>query len=387
MVVSRRNALTSLAGGALLAAGCAGSDERDHLELFDAVWRTVADNYYDAGAAGTAWREARRLWRPRAAKAGSRAELYLAVLVPMLERLNASHIQLRPSSSLILPPHTSLPMPGMRRGDRPVYLTSADEAGMGASFTWDGQRLIATRVDRKSPAAAAGLKTGDPVLARRYRRTPTGGRLSLINHRNNAEIVLEWDKGAPQPNHRYAPFAERSAVIRFNAFDRTTVDWLLKQLAQAHDGVILDLRDNRGGLIGECHRALSALTPSGTAIGLFRSRRREYRLRTASSDPIASTGKLVVLTGMRTVSGGEIFADVLRRNRNAVLVGDRTAGAVLASQNYSMPDGGTLMLPYADFFTPSGERLENLGVAPDVASAGRDSMDMMDVAKALLRKT
>lgn len=374
-----------LAGSALLAAGCASPQAREQLTLFDAVWEIVADTYYDARAVGRSWTEAQRFWRPRAADAGSRAELYLAVLVPMLEALNASHIRLRPADTLQLPPHSSLPMPKMRRGDRPFYLTSADEAGMGARFTWDGERLIATRVDREGPAMASGLKTGDPVLARRYRRTGTGGQLALINHRTNAEALLVWDGASPEPDTHYAPFADRAAVIRFDEFNKNSIDWLLERLAQPHDGLVLDLRNNRGGLIAECHRALSALAPPETPIGTFRSRRREHRLRTAPGS-VASTGKLVILTGLRTVSGGEIFSETLRRSRNAVLVGDRTAGAVLASQNYSLPDGGKLMLPYADFFTPSGQRLEGVGVAPDVASAGRDDIAVLEAAKALLLK-
>ena len=383
MTVSRRTALMLLASMPVLAAGCADANEKARLRIFDAVWWAIKDNYYDEAALKPVWNSSRRLWRPRAATAGSLAELYLAVLIPMLEQLNASHIQLRPSASLVLPSQTRVPIPKMRRGERPFYLTPQDDAGMGAKLTWDGERLIATQVQKDGLARVAGLLTGDPVFVRGYRDRKAGRRLTLINHRTNADISLVWAKQLPEPERSYDSFAESSAIVRFDTFDKESIDWLLGKLSSPHAGLVLDLRNNRGGLISECHRSLSAFLAPDTEVGTFRSRQREYHVRT-SAGPSVPVSRLAVLIGMRTMSSGEILADCLKRYRSAILVGDRTAGAVLASQDYILPDGWKIRLPYADFVTSAGVRLEGSGVTPDIQTVSLDDEDLMQKAKALV---
>lgn len=382
MIVTRRSVLALAAIGAGLTSGCADDAETERLNLFDSVWRCVADNYYDTAQLGAGWQHTRQLWRPRAAKVASRAELYLAVLIPMLERLNASHIRLTPSSTLRLPPHTSVPIPRMRRGDRPFYLNSADETGMGAQLTWSGDRLIASDVEPKGPAAASGLQTGDPVLETAYRASDTGGRLTLINHRNNREIVVDWERSPPAPTRVYQQIADQSACIRFDAFDKESIDWLFDKLALPHEVLVLDLRNNRGGLISQCRRALSGFLPPQMDLGAFRDRTKQMPLRTSSAPRLVAP-RLVIVTSARTMSGGEIFAHNLRLHRNATLVGERTAGAVLASQFYGLSDDGKLLLPYADYRTSSGERLEGIGVVPDVIETRMDGASLLVAAQNL----
>ena len=82
-------------------------------------------------------------------------------------------------------------------------------------------------------------------------------------------------------------------------------------------------------------------------------------------------GRIAVLVDESTASAAEIFTAVLQEQHRAVVVGRKTAGAVLASRFYSLPDGGELQLSIEDYATPGGRRLEGegKGVVPDVPVA------------------
>jgi carboxyl-terminal processing protease len=103
-------------------------------------------------------------------------------------------------------------------------------------------------------------------------------------------------------------------------------------------------------------------------------------------------GKVVVLIDGATGSAAEIFAAVLQDHGRATLVGRRTAGAVLASWFYGLPDGGELQLSREDYMAPKGRRIEGKGIEPDVAvprtledvRTGRDRD--LEAALAVLKK-
>jgi len=99
-----------------------------------------------------------------------------------------------------------------------------------------------------------------------------------------------------------------------------------------------------------------------------------------------------VLVGSASGSAAEIFSAVLQDHERATVVGRRTAGAVLASWFYRLPDGGELQLSREDYIAPQGRRIEGVGVEPDVVvprtlndlRAGRDRD--LDVALEILRR-
>jgi carboxyl-terminal processing protease len=88
-----------------------------------------------------------------------------------------------------------------------------------------------------------------------------------------------------------------------------------------------------------------------------------------------------VVVGGASASATEIFTDALQREHRAVVIGRKTAGIVLLSRFYRLPDGGALQLSIEDYRTPTGLHLEGRGVEPDVSvshtladvRAGRDA--------------
>jgi carboxyl-terminal processing protease len=79
-------------------------------------------------------------------------------------------------------------------------------------------------------------------------------------------------------------------------------------------------------------------------------------------------GRVAILIDGSSASAAEIFAAVMQDHHRATIIGRQSAGAVLASWFYTLPDGGELQLSREDYVAPQGYRLEGRGVTPDIAT-------------------
>lgn len=155
-------------------------------------------------------------------------------------------------------------------------------------------------------------------------------------------------------------------------------------------GVVLDLRGNPGGIGGMAMPVSALFAREESVIGTMKQRDGELRFPVAPA-PRTVDAPLVVLVDERTGSTSEILAAGLQESGRALVVGTPTAGAVLPSILKTLPTGGRLQYPIADFVTSGGRTLEGLGVIPDVIVplsqeallAGRDNV--LDAAVELLR--
>ena len=199
------------------------------------------------------------------------------------------------------------------------------------------------------------------------------------------DVTLTPRQMEPQP----AFTADRSRpgvlVLRVEGFERGLGRWMGAQLADlpAETDVVLDLRANPGGLQMEADAVLSCFLPRDLSWATRTSRTgraTSLKIRPACGDLQApATNDLAVLVSRTSRSAAELTPAALQEADRAVVVGQRTAGAVLISQDTSLPDGGRLTLSRADFVTAGGVRLEKRGVDPDIAvsdaTAPADSSD------------
>jgi carboxyl-terminal processing protease len=381
MICATRRIFFAQAALGLTLAGCHSATQRSRLAIFDTMWRTVDEWFFDPAMEGVDWNAVRREWRPRAARAETPAVLYLEVLAPVLDQFRTSHLEIRPPGMLTLSNGRFFTPPRQRAG-RPVLLSPEDEAGMGAVLTFTGSAFLVEDVTVDAPAQEAGLRPGQSVRIASLSLPETGRTVQLVDSVSGTRFDVTWSpKAAPSPTE-WRELPDGTGYLRFNAFDPPAVTWVIKTLQEAKDRpVVLDLRQNGGGLIAEMVRLASGLLPAATALGDFKGRKRDYRLRTAREGKVVD-GPLAVLVGPRTGSCAEVTAAALRHYGRAQLFGSPTAGAVLASQIFDLPDGGTLMVPYLDYIDLSGERIEGRGVTPDVLAprTARSFADRSDPA-------
>jgi carboxyl-terminal processing protease len=143
---------------------------------------------------------------------------------------------------------------------------------------------------------------------------------------------------------------------------REAVDKLLDQGAE---GVVLDLRDNGGGLLNEAVLTSSIFVGDGTIVstkGLHRPR----RVFEAEGSPIDSSVPVVVLVNGGSASASEIVTGALQDRGRAEVVGEKTFGKGVFQEIRQLSNGGALDITVGEYFTPSGRNLGGRGIDPDV---------------------
>ena len=360
------------------------------LAVFDDVWETVRDRYYDPALRGLDWEAEREKFRPLAASAETTAELY-AVLRNMLSALKD--------------PHTRVYAPDERFDwQHPRFIS------IGISVREIGGTPVVVSVEPKSEAERAGLRPGDivtridgeaalDVFARRLKEqagmsTLASTRLlamsKLFEGQRDSVLTIGWlgSDGKEKTATLKREWRERNTdlrvrmvrdvgVIEFDVFTQSSaIDFMRAlegKLGRAR-GLVIDLRNNGGGEAEAMTEVASTFLAAGTLLGRFTDRKGhvQFEPRTRSTmlyapDRIKSFGApLIILTSGRTSSAAEIFVAAMKEGRRATIIGQDTCGCVLAIQRrHILPDGGELDVSEMDFFTARGARLEGAGLAPD----------------------
>jgi carboxyl-terminal processing protease len=244
-------------------------------------------------------------------------------------------------------------------------------------------RLVVLSVQPHSPADSAGVRPGD-VLEQVAGRSVAG--------RSVADVVsdLRGDVGTPvtvalrrdgqqlQVRLLRAPVADDDVAasmvtptvrrLRVAAFTRGVGRWVRGEVHQARqsnlDGIVLDLRDDPGGLLDEAVETASAFLDGGPVVS-YEQRGRSPRLLEALGH--GDTGiPLVVLVDGGTASAAEIVAAALQDRGRAVLLGSRTFGKGSVQAPSQLSDGSALELTVGHYLTPGGRSLDGIGVQPDV---------------------
>ncbi len=383
--------------GPAATARPAGDGAAQRVATFETVWRIVDEKFYDETFNGVDWKAVHDRYAPLVAAAADDRELY-PLLNRMLGELHASHFSIRPPESAA--EAVAVPSDASWGGD----------AGMTVRLV-EGMPTV-TDVASDGPAAKAGIRPGFVVT--RIGGTDTGaicrriaaGRLSppaesfqvrraiqaLLAGMPGSHVEVELLDGGDVPRSvdlvrresegRPLKFGELPTVLarvdarrvaggvgylRFNIFLPALMDELraaIREFATAR-AVIVDLRNNPGG-VGLMAPALASLFfSSKTTLGTMKMRRGEIRFVTYAQ-PDVYDRPLVVLVDEGTASTSEIFAGALQESGRAIVVGQRTLGAVLPSIIQKLPNGAVLQYAVADFKTPKGVLLEGRGVVPDI---------------------
>ena len=342
-----------------LAPAQAERAERN-LRLFDRVWSTVAEKYYDPRLRGLDWGAAAKTYGPPAATAADDLALYGAVNGLL---------------GLLGDGHTGAFTPGQARD----YHTQ-QRAMTGFRLLRVGPRWAVYEVLPGSPAESAGVKPGWIVMSRNGEAL--GERLQWPLLRGGEVVRWEFLDDRNQPV-ALALTATRVSIVRqeartlpggfvylrFDEFDWSRMRWLSRQL-KAHreaPGVVIDLRQNAGGMLLSLDLVLGEFFERGFVYAESVDREGgRHKLRVLTLGSAHYRGRVAVLVGRFSASAAEIFAAAVQEQRRGTVVGRRTVGDVLSARMRSLPDGGILEYSDRDLHTAAGRRLEGSGVTPDV---------------------
>lgn len=358
-----------------------------NLRVFDKVWDEVHRKYYDPTFNGLDWDDLARSYGPRATAAADTRALYLT-LNEMLGKLHDSHtaaIEPRAANEERAGERAIVGISLRRVNDQ--WLVTAVNPGGAAERAGVRPGWIAVRRDGVELGESYSRPIQKPGQVVRWEFLTPGGMTMVLN--------LEVQ---PLPIARLETreLAGGLVYIRFDGFDLNATHWLSKQLETHRDapGIVLDLRYNSGGLIASALFAVGEFFPQAVPVFITLDQKGErFRWASLQLGSAHYAGRLAVLTSPQSASAAEILSAVLQEKGRATIVGQRTAGALLAAIQANLPDRGMVQVSELDVITMGGKRLEGEGLAPDVeipvstlAQLRADQDPALDAAIALLSK-
>ncbi len=274
--------------------------------------------------------------------------------------------------------------------------------GMEVEMEAGAVRVVSTFDD--SPAFQAGLRPGD-LITRLNETSVEGMTLSQAIQRVRGEpdtsialtVLRQGDTEPRVMKLTRAIIRSRSVkstvlgkgygYIRIEHFNQRTAESMMSALADmarhsdgALKGILLDLRDNPGGLLKSAVAVSSAFLPEDTLVVYTEAAAVESRMRLKTSEsqslhatdaeirkllPDLKTLPLVVLVNGGSASAAEIVAGALQDHRRATVVGTQTFGKGSIQVLLPLQDGAALKLTTAYYFTPNGQRIQGIGLTPD----------------------
>ena len=230
------------------------------------------------------------------------------------------------------------------------------------------------------PAAASPIKP-DPTTAADVRRLDFDITRALIPLPTVHERLL-----APGYGYlRIAQFQEQTLADLGDAVIALVADGPL-------DGLVVDLRDNPGGLLAASISVADAFLESGVIVSVAGRAAEEAREFAAIADVLVEDVPIAVLVNQASASGAEIVASALQHHGRAVVLGTKTYGKASVQTITHFPGVSrkarrALKLTTARYFTPAGLSLDNVGVVPDIAVPPRDDERAKDYEQRLLAET
>jgi carboxyl-terminal processing protease len=247
-----------------------------------------------------------------------------------------------------------------------------------------------------TPAARAGILSGDQILKINGAATDKMELQDVINHLRGAagqkialtllrpstkeikdyllertEIKVQSVKGAKLLDRELTgPF--KIGYIRLIQFNEPTADDLSKALdglqSQGMQALILDLRNNPGGLLNSAVDVCSQFLPGNTKVvstqGRVASQQRDYTTSTVSKT--RPQFPMVVLVNEGSASGAEIVCGALKDLHRAIIVGETTFGKGSVQNVLPLPDGSAVRFTTAKYYTPSKQVIHGNGVTPNI---------------------
>uniref|UniRef100_UPI0018DFD4EA S41 family peptidase n=1 Tax=Roseomonas rosulenta TaxID=2748667 RepID=UPI0018DFD4EA len=250
-----------------------------------------------------------------------------------------------------------------------------------------GAAIVALNPD--GPAAAAGLRVGDRVLAidgvalgRRdagaaagLLEGPAGSTVSLLVEAERRRREVALTRSLPVGSPVSAERIDDALLLRIPSFtaqtERQVSAAVLTALAERPPRIILlDLRGNRGGLLSQAAAVADVFLGDGEAFRTLGRHPDASRIYATGRPDLSEGLPLVVLVDGRTASSAEILAASLGDRGRAAVVGTGTTGKGLVQLVVPLPDGGELLMSWSRLVMPAGWPLQGVGVLPGLCTAG-----------------
>jgi carboxyl-terminal processing protease len=266
--------------------------------------------------------------------------------------------------------------------------TRGSFSGIGIEITIREQILTVVSPVEGTPAYEAGIKAGDRIIkiegkstqnmtlmeAVKIIRGPKGTDIELTISREDVDKPIDFKitrDVIPLISVRHQLLAPDIGYIRISSFQNNTSNDVVAALEDLEQyrvlqGLIIDLRNNPGGLLTQAMYVSDIFLDEGTIVTTKGRNSSQDIVSKAHRDRKRRLYPIVVLVNGGSASASEIVAGALQDNNRAVVLGSRTFGKGSVQTILPLSDGSGLRLTTAKYYTPSGRSIQSSGITPDI---------------------
>jgi carboxyl-terminal processing protease len=287
--------------------------------------------------------------------------------------------------------------------------TAGTYAGIGIEVSTADRALRVVRPFRDSPAATAGIRSGDVISAidgaavgtdldgaMARMRGPRGSQVKLSVMRAGSQLPLEFTVERAQVDvHSVSMIALNGGFVyaRITTFSDTTAEdfatgiaRLRRDLGAKPRGVLIDLRNNPGGVLEAAVEVADQLLESGVIVSADgRTPAARFSMNATPGDILPGVPVVLLVNG-GTASAAEILAGALQDHHRATLLGRRTFGKGSVQTVMPLAQGRAIKLTTSRYFTPLGRSIQGKGIEPDQSFEDVDALPL-DLDDARVRAT
>lgn len=264
--------------------------------------------------------------------------------------------------------------------------TTGNYNGIGIYYgkTTDNKVVIVSPI-KDSPAAKAGLLPGDMILQVDDYEVTSESTLTDISNIIKGEVgksvklkiqrgdeILEFDVTRENIKlHQISTEVLENQIgyMDIYSFDEGTADEFKEKYNELKEqgvkGLIIDLRNNPGGIVQEATGIADAMLEKGKTILITKDKDGKEEITESKEDPIVDV-PVILLTNNNSASASEILAGALKDNGVARIVGEKTYGKGVIQNVFTLSSGAGLKITTNEYFTPNNNKINKIGIEPDI---------------------
>ena len=280
-----------------------------------------------------------------------------------------------------LDPHTTV-LP--RAFDQLTIDTQGKFGGIGVIVKTKGKKLIVIQPIDGSPADRAGIQAGDVIFeidgqnlteskakdTSDIMRGEAGSKINLKIMRKKKVLSFTLKREVIKIKSVVSkPLGEDILYTKISNFQDNTYDELYKAIKKGKQypkGLILDLRDNPGGLLDQAVKISDLFIDSGVIVSTVGRTKQSIEREFAHKKGTITNMPIIVILNGGSASASEIVAGALQDHERALIMGETSFGKGSVQTLISLPDGAGLKLTIARYYTPKDRSIQAKGITPDI---------------------
>ena len=261
-----------------------------------------------------------------------------------------------------------------------TFMTKGEYVGIGAIISKKGDDVCIAELYEGKPAQKANLRVGDVIveingikikglsteIASSYLKGPVNSSVKIKVLRDGKVLVKEFlrEKIQINPVEYFEVVAPRVGYIKLGEFTDKSAFEFKKSLLEmtssdSIESLIIDLRNNGGGIVDEAVKILGLFLPKSTLVAFTKGKNKQSdRMYKTPLEPLFPKMRIAVLTNRLSASASEILAGAFQDLDKGVIVGERTYGKGLVQSVNPIPFNGNLKITIAKYYIPSGRCIQ-----------------------------